>query len=114
MTAPPALEVLPSTAKSIADFDDTLRFVLRQLPMSKPWQRLLISELYQLQLDVQILRMGISLNRPASELHAAAVNLGTQCLKVEGAIRASRAEQTTCQAVRLLVVLGGGIREGLQ
>ncbi|WP_077034474.1 hypothetical protein [Pelomonas sp. KK5] len=107
-------ERIASIVKAIVDVDDLAQLLRRQLNRGKTWQRQLLAYLEQADLDAQVLRMTISLERPAPELIGAAAKLGSTFRMAEANLQSTRADLTMRQAVRLLVNMSGMLASALE
>lgn len=64
---------LDELAKLISDLDAVVKAMLSALAQSKPWQRQLRAHLRQVDREVQVLRLTISLDRELPEVRDAAI-----------------------------------------
>jgi len=106
-------EDLQQIVKVIADLDQLVGLMLKRVPLTKPWQRQLAEGLSKAEREVQVLRIMISLERSAADLMIATADLNQTCRSIDAALRASRADITTRQAVRLLVGMSDSIVQAI-
>jgi len=93
-------------SKAIADLDDLVQAMLSSVPQSKPWQRQLRAYLSQVDREVQVFRMTMSLNRGEGELKSARDSLQCSLRAMNGYVTVGRADMGTKAAVRLALELG--------
>jgi hypothetical protein len=92
---------LASLMKTIADLDGLIQRVLKTLPPSKPWQRQLRQQLSQAEVQVEILRLTIILDRDHGEILQAA-ELTRRTLRLSnGHLNKGRADGETRAAVEV-------------
>lgn len=96
-------------AKAIGDLDSLVQAVLASLPPSKPWQRQLLSYLSDIERQLQILRMTISMKRDPQEVKEALQQLLTVLRVAQRYVAAGRADYGTKAAVVLAYELGNKI-----
>lgn len=92
---------LASLMKTIADLDGLIQEVLKTLPPSKPWQRQLRQQLSHAEVQVEILRLTISLDRDHSEILQAAQFARRTLRLSNGLLSKGRADATTRAAVEV-------------
>lgn len=111
MSAP----VLPleATAKHITDLEQLVRLLTRGLSRSKPWQRQLSAHLADVDAQLQILRLTVSMDRAAPEIIAAASHVSASCRLASTALAGSRVDATTRTALYLVVDLANRIHTSL-
>ncbi|WP_422014601.1 hypothetical protein [Roseateles sp.] len=80
--------------------------MLSSVPQAKPWQRQLRACLAQVDREVQIFRMTISLRRGEQELRGARDSLQRSLRAMNGYVAVGRADMGTRAAVRLALELG--------
>ena len=104
---------LSETAKAIRDLELLVRGLLASFPSAKPWQRQVRTHFTEADRLLQILRLTIAMDREASEVSQAAVDLMT-CLRAANMyIGAGRADMGTKNAVQLGFSLGRKISAGV-
>lgn len=96
----------PEIAKLIIDLDAVVQSMLKTMPMSKPWQRQLLTHLAEADRRLQVLRMTIAMDRDREEVLEAVA-------RVHGTLRAAsiyvlggRADMLTKTAVHIAFELG--------
>jgi hypothetical protein len=104
---------LAKVAKVAGDLDELLRAVVASLPTAKPWQRQLGQYLLDIDRQLQILRMSISMDRPFEELVESAGQLQSVLRVAQRYLAAGRADLGTKAAVRFGFELGQQIAAAL-
>lgn len=97
--------------KAIDKLDDLAQSLLRMQSPSKVWQRTLLEQLKQLDRDIQVHRMLISLGRDQSEVAQSASTLYDRLALAAAQVEKSRADSTTKGAMRLAKALASQICE---
>lgn len=97
--------------KAIDKLDDLVQSLLRMQSQSKVWQRTLIEQLKQLDRDIQVHRMLISLGRDHAEVNRSAATLYERLALAATQVEKSRADSTTKGAMRLAKALASQICE---
>ena len=97
--------------KAIDKLDDLAQSLLRMQSPSKVWQRTLLEQLKQLDRDIQVHRMLISLERDQSEVAQSASTLYDRLALAAAQVEKSRADSTTKGAMRLAKALASQICE---
>lgn len=83
---------LEETAKHITDLEQLVRLLSRGLPRSKPWQRQLAAHLADVEAQLQILRLTVSLDRSSAEIIAASSHVASACRLAMSALAGSRVD----------------------
>lgn len=98
MTDTPALE---ASAKLILDLDRLIQAMRSSVRPTQTWQRSLLSQLADLDRQVEVLRLAIMLDRDDAEiLQAAEALVGTLALR-DAQLAKGRADESTRAAFRL-------------
>ena len=97
--------------KAIDTLDDLVQSLLRIQSQSQVWQRTLVGQLKQLDLDIQILRMLVSMERDKAEFEHTANLMHDRLALAVTHIEKSRADNTTKSALRLAKALAAQICE---
>ena len=100
-----------SEPKAIDKLDDLAQSLLRMQSQSKVWQRTLIEQLKQLDRDIQVHRMLISLGRDQVDVARSAGTLYERLALATAQVEKSRADSTTKGAMRLAKALAAQICE---
>lgn len=94
-----------SASKIISDLDDLIQAILKATPEAKPWQRQLVAHLRDVDREVQVLRMTLSLQRGAGEIAKAAGSIRRTLRTANAYVAMGRADLGTKAAVRLALEL---------
>lgn len=113
MTVTASTLPLEATAKHITDLEQLVRLLTRGLPRSKPWQRQLSAHLAEVDAQLQIFRLTVSLDRSSTEIIAAASHVAAACSLAVTALAGSRIDRTTRTALHLVVDLANRIHSSL-
>ncbi|WP_157275656.1 hypothetical protein [Pelomonas sp. Root1444] len=97
-------------AKTIKDLDDLVRLVVAGLIAAKPWQRQLAARLGEVDRLLQMLRLTIAMEKPDTEIAAAALDVAAACRRTAACLAGSRATNPALQAVALVSDLGERLR----
>lgn len=97
--------------KAIDKLDDLTQSLLRMQSQRTVWQRTLIEQLKQLDRDIQVHRMLISMERDRVEITRSAGALYDRLALAAAQIEKSRADSTTKGAVRLAKALAAQLSE---
>ena len=97
--------------KAIDKLDDLTQSLLRMQSQRTVWQRTLIEQLKQLDRDIQVHRMLISMERDRVEITRSAGTLYDRLALAAAQIEKSRADSTTRSAMRLAKELASQVRE---
>ncbi|NCT81666.1 MAG: hypothetical protein GXC94_00840 [Comamonadaceae bacterium] len=92
--------------KVIGDLDDLVKAVRTSLPPAKPWQRQLLAHLTEVDRQIQILRVTLSLRRPDEEVAEATEQLRVSLRVAQRYVATGRADLATRAAVLLACELG--------
>ena len=109
-TSHPTLE---GVAKLIKDLEQLVTLLLQGLSRAKAWQRQLAAHLADLDTQLQVLRLTVTLERQVDEILVAALHVAGSCRLAAAALTGSRADPTTRAAVHLIVDLANSIHAGL-
>lgn len=107
-------DVLANLAKTMRDLDDLVRLLGKGLSRAKPWQRQLASQLSELDLLLQVLRMTVVIERSQAEILAAADALCVVCRKTAVSVIGSRCDPDSKAAIRLISDLASSVRDDLR
>jgi len=107
--APAAITVI---AKAIGDLDLLVRALRCGLSLAKTWQRTLSEQLSQVDLDIELLRMTIAMERSDAEVREAATRLHETLVRTDLHTTKARCDLATKTAVRLALSLSRQIRDG--
>ncbi|MBW8848007.1 MAG: hypothetical protein JF607_23840 [Burkholderiales bacterium] len=99
-------DIPAATVKAIGDLDALVQAILKATPASKPWQRQLLVHLSQMDREVQVLRLTISLGRGVAEVGEAAAVLRRTLRTANLYVGGGRADMGTKAAIRLALELG--------
>ncbi len=97
---------MEKASKAVGDLDDLVKAVLSSLPSSKPWQRQLRRYLVDIDTQVQVLRMAISIQRGHAEKLESVAQLRTVLRVAQRYLAAGRADLGTKAAVGFACELG--------
>ena len=100
-------------AKAIRDLDELVKAILTSLPATKPWQRQLRQYLLDIDKQLQILRMTISMGRTAEEVAASASELRKVLRVAQRYVAVGRADLGTKAAIEFGCELGQRIATAL-
>lgn len=92
-------------AKALKDLDALVQGLLSTLPLSKPWQRLLVTHLEEASRRLQVPRLTTSLDRGNAEIVEEATLLLKSLRRADAHVASGRADQGTHSAVCLAVEL---------
>ena len=101
---------LVAVAKNITDLDVLVQLIFKGLPRTTPWQRQLAARLGDIDRLVQVLRLTIAMEKPNSEIVAAADAVAGACRRTAASLAGSRADYSSLQAVALVSGLGDKLR----
>lgn len=104
---------LEATAKHITDLEQLVSLLTRGLPRAKPWQRQLAAHLADVDSQLQIFRLTVSLDRSSAEIISAASHIAAACRLAMSALAGSRVDGTTRTALHLAVDLANRIHSSL-
>ncbi len=100
--------------KWLKDLDDLVRLFLNRLPLAKPWQRQLISDLGVVDRAIEVFRMTVAMERPDAEIVEAAQRLAQACRKAATVIAGARCDLETKAAIRLIVNLSARLHNAVR
>lgn len=109
----PNQTTLEGVAKHIKDLEQLVTLLLQGLSRAKPWQRQLAAHLVDVDTQLQVLRLTVTLERQVDEILVAAAHVAGSCRLAAAALTGSRADPTTRAAVHLIVDLANSIHTGL-
>lgn len=109
----PSHPTLESVAKLIKDLEQLVTLLRQSLSHAKPWQRQLSAHLTDVDTQLQVLRLSVSLERQTDEILAAAAHVAGFCRLAAVALAGSRIDPTTRSAVHLIVELAKRIHADL-
>ncbi len=95
----PNQTTLEGVAKQIKDLEQLVTLLLQGLSRAKPWQRQLAAHLADLDTQLQVLRLTVTLERHVDEILVAAVHVAGCCRLAAAALAGSRVDPTTRTAV---------------
>ncbi|CAM3851044.1 hypothetical protein ROSA5918_11045 [Roseateles saccharophilus] len=96
----------PEIARLITDLDAVLQAMLKAMPMSKPWQRQVLTHLAEVDKHVQVLRMTIAMHRGREEMLEAVARVQTNLRAANLYVLGGRADIDTKTAVYIAFELG--------
>ena len=109
-----ALDTLPNdkpadctirASKAIGDLDDLIQAIVKATPDSKPWQRQVLLHLRDVERQIQVLRMTISLKRGDAEVADAVESIRKTLRAANSYVAVGRADMGTKAAVRFALEL---------
>ncbi|WP_343622679.1 hypothetical protein [Roseateles puraquae] len=104
---------LVAIAKHIQDLDELIAQLLKGLPRVKPWHRQIARHLADVDRQLQVLRMTVSMEKQGAEILQAAQELASACRLSAVALMGTRADATTRAAVNLVADLAERIRRAI-
>lgn len=109
----PSHAPLEGVAKMIKDLEQLVALLRQGLSRAKPWQRQLAAHLVDVDTQMQVLRLTVTLERQTDEVLVAAVHVAGSCRLAAAALAGSRVDPTTRTAVHLIVGLANRIHADL-
>lgn len=109
----PSHTTLEGVAKLIKDLEQLVVLLRQGLSRAKPWQRQLAAHLVDVDTQLQVLRLTVTLERQTDEILMAAVHVAGSCRLAAAALAGSRVDPTTRTAVHLIVGLANRIHADL-
>ena len=109
----PRHTTLEGVAKLIKDLEQLVMLLRQGLSRAKPWQRQLAAHLVDVDTQLQVLRLTVTLERQVDEILVAAGHVAGSCRLAAAALAGSRVDPTTRTAVHLIVDLANRIHADL-
>lgn len=102
----PGADRAPEIAKLIIDLDAVVQSMLKTMPISKPWQRQLLTHLADADRCLQVLRMMIAMDRGQEEMLDAVARVHGTLRSANLYVLGGRADIGTKTAVHVAFELG--------